>query len=167
MKAEIQEAKSILASAGIDIGGALGSGISQGIFGSIGGAVASVLGLTSAVTGAARGPQGFDSHSPSRVFEKLGNTLPAGIGRGAANDNAATRGVEAMAASATSAAGDQLATPAGGGSSAGGGITIMVNVAAVPGVTPAEARAQGESIAAGIAASEDVRAFFRRASEAA
>ncbi|WP_437591489.1 hypothetical protein [Sorangium sp. So ce1000] len=158
----------MLKSMGFNLGGSLASGISQGISGGTGGAVAAALGLTDAVTGAARGPKGFDSHSPSRVFEKLGNTLPAGIGRGAANDNAATSGVEAMAASATAAAGDQIAAPAGGGAaSGGGGLTIMVNVAAAPGVTPAEARSQGEAIGAGIASNEDVRRFFRRASEAA
>ncbi|WP_434048060.1 MULTISPECIES: hypothetical protein [Sorangium] len=166
--AALEQAKGLVSSMGIDLGGALGSGIRQGILGSVGGAVGAVLSLTSAVTGAARGPQGFDSHSPSRVFEKLGNTLPAGIGRGAANDNAAVSGVEAMAANATAAAGDQMAAPAGGGAaSGGGGLTIMVNVAAAPGVTPGEARAQGEAIGAGIASNEDVRRFFRRASEAA
>lgn len=167
VKAALEQAKGMLSSMGIELGGALGSGIRQGILGSVGGAVGAVLSLTSAVTGAARGPQGFDSHSPSRVFEKLGNTLPAGIGRGAANDNSAISAVEGMAANATAAAGDQIAAPAGGGAASGGGLTIMVNVAAAPGVTPAEARAQGEAIGAGIASNEDVRRFFRRASEAA
>jgi tape measure domain-containing protein len=165
--AALEQAKGLLSSMGIELGGALGSGISQGILGSVGGVVGAVLTMTSAVTGAARGPQGFDSHSPSRVFEKLGNTLPAGIGRGAANDNAAISAVEGMAANATAAAGDQIAAPAGSGAASGGGLMIMVSVAAAPGVTQAEARAQGEAIGAGIASNEDVRRFFRRASEAA
>ena len=66
--------------AGASIGSMLVAGLVGGIAGGIPGAVAAVLGLTEATTNAAQ--QGYQVHSPSRVFDDLGYQLPAGQAQG-------------------------------------------------------------------------------------
>jgi hypothetical protein len=116
----------------IDIGYNMVMGLVEGIEKGWATLKSAVLGTAGKVKGWFTGPEGVDSHSPSRVFRHYGHTIPQGAAQGIVQglpevEQAAAR----MVVSATSSSGGAAAPGAssGTGSSAGGALAASAHPA--------------------------------------
>lgn len=155
-------------SIGAQIGKAIAMGIADGITFGGASALAATISLVQRVKGAANGPKGADSHSPSRLFaDEVGAQMSAGMAVGISSN--AERVRAAAASVATNAVPANTNGRAGGGSAGGvsvGSVTVMVNMGGGGGSGGASGGGQASGQAIGQDAAKAFWAEVRKLAEA-
>lgn len=137
--AGVRGAAGAIGEAAADLGRAIVDGLTNAIAGGAGAVAGAVVGLAKGAIAGARGPQGFDSHSPSRKMMDVGYDAIAGLKAPMlANDNGvawAGAGLAQRAMGGTTAGLGDALSPGGRAAAGGGAVTFAPVYHLAPGTT--------------------------------